>query len=358
MKYDRTVSDETLTRMVQHIEPTWTVSDATPATGGHHIVYLLTVETETGTRDCVLKATPPGKDPMCDVEARMLAIVAANTTMPVPEVFGVVDEHGDLPAPFFLASTLPGEDYQRTELARVADVDLETLARSCGRHLASLHDLDLVSGYGYVGVEYDRPLAGDRPSSNPDQLVVRNPTDDWKSCLRDSVEAIVEGLAETRFDNLVGGVEPALDGRLDRLSGRFDPVVCRIDNSIDNLLVDPETSEVTGFLDWEFQFAGTPAYDLAFVTHSMAGGAWAYVPGVPNHEATIRRGFLDGYREVGPGHVVEQYETHGECYELLALCHAMLNFETVMEQADATDEQRDGAAEALTDAVSVLCENQ
>ncbi|WP_439025656.1 phosphotransferase family protein [Haloarchaeobius sp. DT45] len=358
MTYDRTVSDETLTRMVQHIEPTWTVSDATPATGGHHIVYLLTVETETGTRACVLKATPPGKDPMCDVEARMLAIVGENTTMPVPEVFGVVEQHDDLPAPFFLASTLPGEDYQRTEHARLSAIDLETLARSCGRHLASLHELDLVSGYGFVGVEYDRPLSGERPSGDPDQLVVRDPTDDWQACLRESAESIVAGLPDTRFADLAATVEPALDAHIDALSGRFDPVVCRIDNSIDNLLVDPETNEVSGFLDWEFQFAGTPAYDFAFVAHSMAGGAWAYVPDVPNHESTIRHGFLDGYREVGPAHVIAQYEDHGECYELLASCHAMWNFDTAMDQAGATPDQTEGAATALAETVRTLCEKQ
>jgi hypothetical protein len=102
MNFDRTLSTDAITKGVQLIEPTCDVVGATSAEHGHHIVYFLILATGDGKQRAVLKATPDGKSPVCGEEARMQAILDAHTAIPIPEVFGVVDSHDDLPAPFLL----------------------------------------------------------------------------------------------------------------------------------------------------------------------------------------------------------------------------------------------------------------
>jgi Ser/Thr protein kinase RdoA (MazF antagonist) len=137
--------------------------------------------------------------------------------------------------------------------------------------------------------------------------------------------------------------------------------VARIDQSLDNLIVDPETTAVTGWLDWEFCVAATPAYDLAFVEHSLAGGHWAFLPDVPDHRETIRRGLREGYAETGPENVLEQARADGAYYALLAEAHAMTTFESWFADLDvveASEEDLDAAAERLRERALTLADEQ
>lgn len=347
MNDDRTIADETVAKMVQRIEPTWMVREATPATDGHHIVYHLDVDAEAGRRQCVLKATPPGKSPTCGDEARMLAILDAQTSIPVPKVLGVVDDHTDLPAPFFLSSTVPGANYGRTALTEFSAADVERLARSTGRHLAALHRFDAVDAYGFVAIDTDETLDGERPGDDAEHVVVRESANSWTDYLESEAERLAAGLAETRFGGLYADVRPALEARIERLSGEFDSVVARIDQSLDNVLLDPETHAVTGLLDWEFCVAATPAYDLSFVAHSLAGGHWALLPDVPDRRETIQSALLDAYREAGSPRAVEKFHENEDCYVTLARLHSMCHFENWVDRIDATDERREEAARVL-----------
>lgn len=81
-------------------------------------------------------------------------------------------------------------------------------------------------------------------------------------------------------------------------------VVARIDQSLDNAIIDPETGRVTGQLDSEFPLATTPGSDLAFGEHSLAGGLWKFFPEVQDRQASIRRALVDGYRKRGSREVI------------------------------------------------------
>lgn len=356
MNYDREISRDQIDRAVQIIEPSWRVAEATPAADGHHVVYHLDVETETGHRECVLKGTPPGKPPACGDEARMLAILDAYTSLPVPEVYGVIDERDGLPTPLFLASTLPGTNPSRTDVAGLSEAAFERIARSTGRHLADLHALEAVDAYGFVDVEAAETLDGARPCADLDRIAVADPVADWREYVASSAEEAVAGLEATRFADVESDVRPVLEARIDALSGEFEPVVARIDQSLDNSLVDPETDEVSGLLDWEFCVAATPAYDLAFVEHSLSDGIWSAVPGVPDYRETVRAGLLEGYHEAGDPRVLEQFHDNYGCYALLAEVHAMLNFDDWFDLIDAPDDQREAAAAGLRRRVEEVIE--
>jgi len=345
---NRQIPTAQITDLVDRIDPTWTVETATPADDGHHVVYFLTVTTPEGPRECVLKATRPNQSSACDDEARLLAVLGAHTDLPVPAVLGAVDDADGLPTPAFLAARRSGENRSRTALTEFSAEEVRGLAHSTGRLLAELHRFDVVDGYGFVGVEPRGTLDGGRPSADPDQIAVADATDSWVEYLRGEIERLDDSLAETRFADLRDVVLPAIDGRIDDLAGEFDPVLARIDQSLDNSLVDSETGRVTGLLDWEFCVAATPAYDLAFVEYSLVGGHWRLLSAGPDHSAAVGEALLSGYRAAGPAHVVEQFRANRACYTLLVRAHEMANFAAWFDGVGAEfDDQRDEAARRL-----------
>lgn len=347
MNFDRTLSTDAITEAVHEIEPTWEVRKATPAEHGHHIVYFLILDTDTGERRAVLKATPDGKSPVCGKEARMQAILDAHTAIPVPEILGVVDERDSLPAPFLLQSHLVGANYRGDIIQNLSKSDVERLARTTGHYLAELHDLDAVNAFGIIGIEPHETLTGQHPSSDIGQVVVDDATDSWKAYVHDSATQLVSALEGTRFTNERERIEPVAEACAEGLVGEFTPVIARIDNAIDNLLLDPVTSEVTGMLDWEFCVAATPAYDLAFVIHSLVDGYWSMLPDTPNHRKTAQQSLLAGYHEAGSSQVIEQFHANEKCYDLLVNLHSMLNFDNWFDLVGIEDERRDYAANRL-----------
>lgn len=347
MNFDRTLSTDAITKSVQIIEPTWDVIDATPAEHGHHIVYFLNLATEDGEQRAVLKATPDGKSPVCGKEARMQAILDAHTTIPVPEVFGVVDEHDDLPSSFLLQSHLKGTNYRGDIIQELSTSDVERLARSTGHYLAELHSLNAVDAFGMVSIDLTETLIGQRPSSDLDQVIVNDATDSWKSYVDDSATQLIAALEDTRFADEQKRIKPVVEACAESLVGEFNPVITRIDSSIDNLLLNSETSEVTGMLDWEFCVAATAAYDLVFVIHSLVDGFWSMLPDTPDHRETARANLLAGYEEVGSSRTIEQFHANEKCYNLLVNLHAMLNFDDWFDLIGIDDERRDYAADQL-----------
>lgn len=347
MNFDRTLPTDTIRNIVHQIKPSWDVIDTTAAEHGHHIAYFLDIQTEAGEHRAVLKATPEGKSPVCDTEARMQAILDAHTNIPVPDVYGVVDEHDALPAPFMLQSQIAGMNYRGDIIRDLSPDDIEQLARSTGQYLANLHSLDAVDAYGNVGIEYAEPLTGQRPSSDPDQIVIGDATDSWETYVDDSATQLVDALEDTRFADEQTRVERVAEGCADRLVGEFDPVIARIDNGIDNLLLDHQTGEVTGMLDWEFCVAATPAYDLAFVLHSLVDGFWSLLPDTPNYRETAQQSLVAGYEEAGSSLAIEQYHANKECYNLLVDLHAMVNFDEWFDLMGIDDDRRDHAADQL-----------
>jgi aminoglycoside phosphotransferase (APT) family kinase protein len=349
MNFDRTLPTNTITEAVQNIKPSWEVIDTAAAEHGHHIVYFLNVQNEAGEQRAVLKATPKGKSPVCDKEARMQSILDGHTNVPVPEVYGVVDEHDSLPAPFMLQSHLDGTNYRGDVIRDLSTGDVEQLARSTGRYLAELHSLDAVDAYGYVGIEYSETLTGQPPNSDPEQIVVGDATDSWETYVDNSATQLVEALEDTRFADEQKHIEPVAERCAERLVGEFDPVIARIDSAIDNLMLDRKTCEVTGMLDWEFCVAATPAYDLVFVVHSLVDGFWSLLPDTPDHRETAQTNLLGGYEEAESSRIIEQFHANEECYNLLVDLHAMLNFDDWFDLIGIDHERRDHAADQLRD---------
>jgi aminoglycoside phosphotransferase (APT) family kinase protein len=177
-----------------------------------------------------------------EVDAALLQLV--NGLLPVPEVLEVrrADEATGMPA-LLVTSFLPGERLELL-LPRLADAERASLGRSLGELLADLGGMPTLSTGPFVD---GRLTIG---SFEPDL---------------DGLPAAVE-LAESRLgwwspDELTGLREVAVDAQalLDTVGRR---VLVHSDFNAKNLLVDPDSLEVTGLLDWEYAHAGHPFTDL------------------------------------------------------------------------------------------------
>ena len=244
-------------QMVAQIAPEWSVERIRPTEEGTDSVFVLTVATPEGRREVVLKAfsgeaVPPT---VARSEPRVLELLAAETEIPVPEVVGFVDAHPDLPAPFFVAERLPGENGS----GRFEDLSADALERvltEAGEYLAELHEVRTFDRFGRIGVEDgDLTVVGDE----------FDPQVRWTDWLLADVEDTLDGIEGGRFDDLVGPVREYVREAIPALDAPDEGVFVHWDYRLGNLLLDPETGEETGVLDWADLVAGDPVYNLATV---------------------------------------------------------------------------------------------
>lgn len=280
----------TCERMVEAVDPSWNLRAVTTADTGFNDVYVLTAGTPAGLRECVLKVSDDTAEQV-RAEARLCPLLDDATDVPVPTVFGRVDDHPDLPSPYFLMERLPGEHPAGPpdEWDRSA---LEDLARQLGRHLGDVHTVDAFDGFGWIRARGDAGGAagGARPLARRYGLTVAGATDSWPSHLRDLAEMHLRHHPETRFGDRTPELRRAIEDGIDRLDGNARPVVGRIDHAFENTLVDAE-GEVTGLVDWGMLRTVAPAYDLACLETTLAGTASLAAP----RRERVRAALLDGY---------------------------------------------------------------
>lgn len=344
-------------RIVSEIRPDWTVEAATPAEAGHTPVYHLTVSDDTdGTREYVLKAAPAGETAGIPVETRLLALLDARTSIPVPGIVGVLDAHPEAPAPAFLMASMSGQAVPQRDVDGLADETVGRLARDSGRLLAELHGLDVVAGFGYLDCDQARALQGGRPPTDGRELVVADPAS-WPEVLGAWVAHELENLADTEYAGLAERVRGPLEAAAERVPTDVDPVFARIDHGVHNFRFDPETGALTAALDWAFTLAASPGYDLATVAYVLAGGPTTALQRAEDRRSFVRTQLEAGYRDAA-GRLPDDYTAHRRTYDLLMLVRSLNHLqagqshvrpENVEEASEGTREQ---ALELLADGVN------
>lgn len=343
-----TLETDELHRLLNELRPEWELATATatPSEAGQHAIYRLTVETPAGTRKCYLKATPSGSDSTIDLEARILAVLDAHTTLPVPTVYGALDARDELPAPAVLLEAMDGRSQSRIEPAALSERTHRRIARQTGRHLGELHALDAVDGFGFLTP--DGPdLRGEQPSGDTETVTVVDPRTDWRACLREWTDGTIGGLRETRFADLMPTARQRMDDEIAALTGPFEPSLARIDNSLENVLL--AEGSLTAMLDWEFAMAATPAYDVVHTAASLAGGPFVFAPSVTDRREQVFEAVLAGYGERDLGATESQIRANRECYETLFALRAMANLPGWYRMVDLEAAVDDAAARLRTE---------
>ncbi|WP_435159345.1 phosphotransferase family protein [Haladaptatus sp. DFWS20] len=280
------VDIESVPRMVQTILGNRAVEDVIPADEGTDDVFFVTVEMPDTARKCVLKACSFVDPPSFRVEPRILDLVSRRTEIPVPDVLGYVDDHADLPAPFFLMERASGE--QISGPRSLTDDALERTAHDAGRHLGELHFAASFDGFGGLRASQDAdrdPTVGD--------LVVADPGEDLPSELRRSAESGFERIEDTRFSDMLDDLRAGLDTHLDAVPADPEPVLIHADYRFGNLLVEPETGAVRTVLDWGDPSTGHGEYDLVQTEQYLCGR----LPLDADRRHLVRSALEAGYRE-------------------------------------------------------------
>ncbi|MFP8958268.1 phosphotransferase family protein [Natrialbaceae archaeon A-CW3] len=320
----RVLSNSDLEALVRTIEPTWTVREATPVERGFCSVYRVETSDGESTRTLYVKASPDGRDWAIPTEARLQAVLETHTSIPVPEVVGIVDDHETLPTPAYLMHARPGEDVAYERVGRLDDDALGRLARETGQYLAELHSLPAVDAFGHV--RHDGPeLCGEQPDGDPEILTVGKPRAAWPTYFRERVDQALERHADSQFSDLTADLSRWFERGIDSLEGPFDPVLGRNDHGLHNLLIDPETGEITAMLDWGYTLAVPAAYDFEFAVYLYSGAFLAGLPDVSDRRSLVRAAMRLGYQAVAPDRV-EAVSTPTPVYTAMAMVRIMNDF--------------------------------
>jgi aminoglycoside phosphotransferase (APT) family kinase protein len=267
LSLDEDISDETISKMVRHLKPAWSVEAVTRAGNGTDFVATIDTRTPVGVRATVLKATMAdhvAPETAC-AEPRILSFISRETSIPVPTVFGYCDEHTEFPVPFYLMEHIQGANCEGRiqDLSKTARIEI---LHEAGRNLAKLHELGPLRKTGRIGV-----VDGNLTILDTDEFPSYNSFHDWLlASYEDSVDTLASGgyfpdLADdkARFADLVPSLKQYLRETIPELPPPEPPTYCHNDYRYGNLLVDPATGSTRAVLDWGIFSAGAPAYNLA-----------------------------------------------------------------------------------------------
>jgi aminoglycoside phosphotransferase (APT) family kinase protein len=311
-------SDRTLEAMVREVRPEWSLREVTPAEEGTDAVYFASVETPDGPRECVLKACAFLDPAEFRPEPHLMRAVERRTSIPVPSVVAAVDDHADLPAPFFLMERRAGEVRENGASELPGDA-VERIARDAGRYLGQLHALGDFERFGPVRLAADAECAAEnaehpaedaeRPAKYTERpadagrgggLAIGDRTltvgDGGHDAWRDRFEGFADfsfGNLHDRFADLESPLRAFVDDRLDALDREFPAVLGHDDYRLGNLLVDPATGETRAVLDWGNANTLEARYNLVLTEQYLSG--WA-LRDDPLRER-VRTALREGYRE-------------------------------------------------------------
>jgi aminoglycoside phosphotransferase (APT) family kinase protein len=337
----RDCTEATVREQVAVVDPSVTVEAIESVNRGRSVVVAVTVRRGGEPADWFLKLAPEADDGGIPVDARLTALLGARTDVPVPTVYGVVDEHPDLPTPYYVSSAMEGSALDYAEVGWLSDDALRRLARETGAALGRLHGIDAVESFGVVRSAAGRSYTGDRPTGGVDDLSVDG-RDSWTDWLDAWVDRELGRHADSRFAGLTPRLRSWAESRLSRVDDPDRPVLGRNDHGLHNLLVDPETGAVRAMLDWAYTLAVAPAFDFHYAEYIYGGRYLSAIESVPDRQSLVREAMLAGYRSVAPDRV-ERVADPCPLYDLLASVRVMNDFELLAPQLP------DGTSEVVAD---------
>lgn len=198
---------------------------------------------EAGAERSVVRiyARPSHRGPAAhEVDAALLELVRG--LLPVAEVLEVRRAAGDGMPALLVTSFLPGERGE-VVLPTLDDAGLAKLGRNLGRLAARLAGMPMLR----AGVFVDGDLRIEPFEAGESDLTL------WVRAYADRL-----GLAPGEL----AGLEEVAEAAQADLDAVRRVCLVHSDFNIRNVLVDRETLEVTGLVDWEFAHAGSPYADL------------------------------------------------------------------------------------------------
>lgn len=201
-------------------------------------------------RSLIFKSSTEPDDPIPVVAEAWGLEQARLIGVPGPRVIALDIERRRFPSDFLLLEEIPGADL--SELMNPRDYRFEdpvtkSLLAQTGALLRRLHSRR-TEGFGPI---------------DPERL--QGKCSNWHEAMVSRVERRLRSLHETSPLNssLLAKVWDLLDERASELEGYRDPRLIHGDFQRGHVIVDPERTEVIGFIDYEDVSSGDPVWDLA-----------------------------------------------------------------------------------------------
>ena len=319
-KYGVTADD--VNQMVKLIQPGWDIIDLelAPTATDLSVIVRITQEGQSKaqqeSRTVVLKAIVSETPAECgQAEPRLLELVSRETSIPVPRVYGNVDNHEDLHTPFYCMEFLSGTN----TLGAVLNLPFDSKKRfvkKCGEYLAELHECGPVPGPGRLGYVEGaiQPIEKENrglESKYMPYIILREVERNLRSIEPD------EGFAELadrpdRFSDLVNPLRSYLIEKITSFAPD-EATYCHTDYSPTNLLIDEVSGEVKGVIDWGRMYGFEPVYNLAYAEEKLIIGS------DKREQKKLRQTFRTSYENTRGGwsFTTERCER----LEIYKLCH-------------------------------------
>ena len=198
---------------------------------------------EAGGREYVLRRKPPGKllpsAHAVDREYRVLAALAAHTTVPVPKPYLLCEDEAVIGTIFYVMDCVHGRIFRDANLGNATPAERRAIYDSMNDVLARLHLVD----YDAVGL-----AAFGRPGDYYARQIHR-----WSQQYRASETEKIEAM-ERLMDWLPKNIPASAETTL--VHGDYRP---------GNMIVHPSEPRVVAVLDWELSTLGDPMADFTYL---------------------------------------------------------------------------------------------
>lgn len=314
--FDFELSENEVVSLIDLVNSSWTVHKFSEVSEGATPIYELVVATEDDVEPMILKVCPDAENQgMIQTEARYQELVRQETSIPVPEIYGVIDEHSELHPSCFVMEHVNG-DYlgDRKEFGDNEDV-YEQVAYQIGQYLGELHNIPLdMDGFGLTQFNVTDPLNGSIPNPNPGELVIRDGESVWGELFVELFETNLDAIRGTTFCRYINKIESMLNDSQPLLNKSFNPVIGRVDSSYSNMVVDRSTGEIQSIFDWNSQRVTPRCYSLFNAQYLLSYGGWWLFPDVPDLSSIVKPALLEGYQEYQE--VPDSYDDLFDLYQL------------------------------------------
>lgn len=193
----------------------------------------------------------PEVDSTFAVEPFLHEYVAERTDVPLPGILAFTEEPDQDVPPYFITERIHGDNLDE-HLEGLSLEERSQLMRRIGAILGDMHSTIAFEGYGRLDLADGR-------------LVVRDLSWDWRDYFEGLTEGHIAKLDGTTFEDLQGTARERLADRLSAVPQQGVPRLVHDDFRPGNLLIEPDSPEITAVLDWAQSLAGDPFYNLAQV---------------------------------------------------------------------------------------------
>lgn len=280
-----------------------------------HEVYAVRVDGERAV--CKRDTAPTGT---AAYEGRVMAFVDERTSVSVPSVHHVGDDH-------YVAAWHP--DAPDPDCGQEVD---RAWARAAGRALATLHDETDGGVDGYGRLEPGRDGRAERATGERST---------WHDAVIDYLERRSDAVAEHGHTATVDAAIEFFRARPDAFAGAGPPVCCHGWASPDHVAV--RDGAVACVVDFEHALAAPAEYDH-----------WrTVIPTFDADTAAERRAFRDAYESVRP--LPDGFERRAPYYRLLTLVYYLESLHVQAQHGpEATAERAAGLTDAIHDTLDEL----